>query len=580
MFLLSMLIGCQQEESGSVATSRDVSKNAASIPDTVHSEKSAVFSDLSTKASGPSKPSKRLSPVMFSDVAGQVGIDFEYQNGASGKRLMVEATGGGVGWLDYDRDGFWDIYFPQGGTPGASSTQSQPIDQVYRNIDGNKLQQITELSGVNEHEYSQGVAVGDFDNDGFDDVFVTNIGRNTLLHNRGDGTFDDITDLRDFPQLLWSSSAAWGDIDRDGDLDLYVCNYVDYDPFHPRICHNSKGQPAMCHPQQVEAVPDEFYINEGDGRFSASASRLGLYGPGNKALGVVIADLNNDDWPDIYVANDTTANFLFLNRHGQQFEEQAITLGCAVSGEGQPQASMGVGIGDVDRNGFLDLYCTHFVHEWNTLYLNLGAQGFHDRTAQYGLVAPTLRYLAFGTALSDLNGDGLLDIVVANGHIDDYRFEGVEYEMQPQVFLNGGGRFVDVSKSAGAYFRQKRIGRGLAISDYNKDGRLDVLIGNQNMPPALLRNESEPLKWLAIDLIGCKSPRRGIGARVSISRGDDTAFVELVGGGSYASSHESSVYFGLGDDCRVLDVTIQWPSGIVQVLSGVECDQRLSVIEQ
>jgi hypothetical protein len=398
-------------------------------------------------------------------------LEHVYRNGEAGGSLMVEAIGGGVGWLDYDRDGLWDLYFNQGGDPAAADRTHQPFDRIFRRLPpsaGGRFVDVTAACRIYETGYGQGVAVGDFDDDGFDDVYVTNVGANTLYRNLGDGTFVDSTAAAGVGDERWSSSAAWADLDGDGDLDLYVCNYVRYDPFHPMDCRNVKGEPRICHPRDVEHWPDECYENLGDGSFRPVAEAWGLFGPGNKALGVAVADFTNDGLPDIYVANDTTPNFLFVNEgkgaDGEmQFRESATLLGCAVDRNGMAQASMGLAVGDYDDNGWLDVYSTHFYDESNTLYRNLGASGFEDVTGLVGLHEPTLPRLGFGTAMADFNADGRQELLIANGHVENYPGSPL-LKMKAQLFSFNGQRFKDCSTVAGPYFEEKLVGRGVALA--------------------------------------------------------------------------------------------------------------------
>ena len=517
--------------------------------------------------------------VRLVDRASEFGVDHIYRNGVSGNRLMVEATGGGCGWIDFDRDGWSDLYLPQGGNPAERPGPKQPLDRLYRNIGGTAFVDVTALCGIMELGYSQGVAVGDFDNDGFDDLYVTNVGPNSFFRNQGDGTFSEIAQGLSIAGNLWSSSAAWADIDRDGDLDLYVCNYVDFDPLNPRICHNVKGQPAMCHPALMEAVPDECYLNLGDGTFRSAAKELGLLGPDNKALGVAIADFTGDGWPDIFVANDTHPNFLFVSLEGRRFEESASVLGCAVSSQGLPQANMGVAVGDYDSNGFLDLCISHFVSEWATLYQNLGPQGFHDVSARVGLVAPTGRTLGFGTVMADFDQDGRQELFLANGHIDDLSYQGDQFEMEPQLFSFDGKRWFECGRQTGEYFSRKLIGRGAALADFDNDGDLDLAVGHQNAPAAILQNESVRGGWLQIELVGKTSNRRGVGVRVVVHRSTTDLTQEVMGGTSYCSAHQPKLCFGLGDSTESVELDVSWPSGFKQKISNVMPGSKLVIHE-
>ncbi len=510
-----------------------------------------------------------VSLPFFREIAIDVGIDFTYQNGESGKGLMVEPMGGGVGWLDYDRDGLLDVYVTQGGDPTARVRVNQPTDELFRQAPG-RFENSTLPSGIVERRYSMGVSVADFDDDGFEDVYVTNVGPNSFFQNKGDGTFREVGVSAGVADPRWGTSAAWSDLDGDGDLDLYVCNYVDYDPHHPTPC----GDGRICHPRAVAPSPDECYFNQSDGTFRAEAAKRGLFGPENRSLGVAIADLNNDHLPDIYVANDSTANFLFINQGGGQFRESAVTLGCAVSREGLPQASMGVALGDYDQNGWLDLYCTHLTDESNTLYHNLGLAGFQDVTGLVGLHAATLPMLGFGTVMADFNQDRHEDLFVANGHIDDWQKKG--REQRPQLFSFAGPRFVEAGSKAGAYFERQVMGRGVAMGDFDQDGDWDLLVVHQGVPTSLLRNDSQRGHWLKLTFLA-KANRRGIGTRVTLKQAERVLVQELAGGTSYCSSHEPALIFGLGDVSTSCELEIRWPDSTIETLTEIPVDQSLQV---
>jgi enediyne biosynthesis protein E4 len=538
---------------------------------------------LTAGLSGPleaAPSSSTLAPTVFADEAERLGLSFVYDNGASGQLLMVEATGGGCGWLDLDADGRRDLYCCQGGDAGAGPHPQQPSDRLFRRV-GVRFVDISEAAGIQEFYYGQGVAVADYDDDGFDDIYVTNVGRNTLWRNLGDGTFEDVTEACGVGDVRWSSTAAWGDLDLDGDVDLYVCNYTVYDPQHPIICRNTKGQPSICHPKDVEPWPDECFINQGNGEFTAEAQRRGLFGPGNKALSAVIADFTNDGWPDIYVANDTTPNFFFRNLGQAMFTEEARLRGCAVDRNGARQASMGLAVGDYDQNGLLDVYSTHFHNESNTLYKNVWPRGFEDVTGLEGLHEATLGYLAFGTLMVDFDLDGLQELFVANGHIDSHN---PAYEMTAQLFKYNGStarpKWEDFSQPGGPYFQQRFVGRGVARSDIDGDGDQDLIVVHQNKPLAALRNDSGNGKnWIQLSLLGRASNRRGINARVTVRQGERSWTQQLCGGTSYLVTNEPTLVFGFGADNRPLNITVQWPSGRRQELQNVTPNQPLRVQE-
>ena len=527
----------------------------------------------------PTQAAPAQSEIRFVDVAEEIGISFLYENGESGRALMVEATGGGVAWFDYDSDGELDLLLNQGGDPTSHGDRVRPKDQLFRNIGSGIFEEVSARATIDDGEYSQGVTVGDFDNDGFDDVYSTGIRHNVLFHNQGDGTFVNITNSAKVDVKLWSTSGAWGDLDGDGDLDLYVCTYVNYDANNPVICRRKEsGASATCHPKDLDPVHDECFENLGDGSFRAVAREWKLLRPDNRGLGIVIADLNNDRLPDLFVANDTTANFLYVNHGKHEFEESAALLGCAVSATGTTQANMGIAVGDYDGNGFLDLYVTHFTGEWNTMYRNLGPQGFQDRTAVLGLVEPTLAKLGFGTVMADFDLDGNVELFVANGHIERLT-NGGDYEMEPQLFTKVGNRFRECGPETGDYFRRKLVGRGVALGDFDNDGDWDLAISHQNSLASVLRNDSRRGHWLKVKGVGRISSRTPIGLRVTVTQEGRKMMQELIGGGSYCATNESALIFGFGSQSKSCQLEVQWPSGKTQQLENVAVDQSLVLLE-
>lgn len=495
----------------------------------------------------------------FADVHEQVGIHFTYQNGTTGKALMVEATGGGAGWLDYDRDGNWDLFAVQAGNPTWTTPEENPGDELFRQDTRGQFQPVARLAGFHEHQYGQGIAIADYDEDGFADVYITNVGDNTLLKNQGDGTFVEVTGQAGVNDPRWSSSAGWGDLNRDGLLDLFVCNYLVYDPYHPYPCKDAEGKPATCHPEELNPVPNVCFQSRGDGTFEEVSSQWGLVGDGSKSLGVVIADLNADTVPDIYVANDTTANFLYLGT-GNGFEERGITMGCALSGDGMFQASMGIACGDFDGNLHPDLYVTHFSTDFNTLYRNLDGQGFQDASQQTGLVQPTWNYLGFGTVMADFDRDGMQDLFIANGHISDERKKGNEFHMRPQIFSFAGRKWREQTDAAGPYFQEKYLGRAVASCDFDQDGDLDLAVVHQNQPLALLRNETDSGHWLKVRFLGTHSNREGWLTTVTLRQNEKVFKQQLAGGTSYCAAHEPMLLFALPTSDPV-QLEIEWPSG-------------------
>ena len=569
--LLTIMLGCHESNPVPLVTPKTI---AAPAPPSVEA---AI---VTPQSMATANKVKRVLSLKFMETAKRLGVSHSYNNGAEGQSLMVEATGGGIGWFDYDNDGVLDLFLNQGGPTAATSIETRPPDILYRGLKEVGFVAVGGYARLDDGDYSQGVAIADFDNDGFDDVYLTTIRHNSLFRNQGDGTFQNVTDTAGVDDPRWSTSAAWGDLDLDGDLDLYVCNYVDFDVEHPKICRRANtGVSAMCHPRDFKPLPDECFENLGNGNFRRMAKEWGLEGPYNRALGVAIADFNNDELPDVFVANDTTSNFLFLNRREQKFEESATLLGCALAGNGNAQANMGVAVGDYDHNGFLDLFVTHFSGEWNVLYRNLGPEGFQDRTALVGLVKQPLLNLGFGAAMADFDQNGEFELFVSNGHIDSGIQDGHGYKMRQQIFTKIGDRFEESGQYAGEYFQKEYVGRGVGLGDFDADGDWDLAIVHHNEPAAILRNDSDRGHWIKIQGIGRKSSRTPISMRVTLRQGDLTIMQELAGGTSYCSANESALIFGVGNSSEPCDLEIHWARGTIQHLKHVSLNQTLKLLE-
>ena len=497
------------------------------------------------------------SPIALTDVSGSMGIAHVFDQGATGMSLLVETSGGGVGWCDFDRDGWPDVLFNQGGNPLENAAPRQ-LEGLFRNLDGQRFENVSMSAKLLEREYSQGVAVGDFDNDGFPDIYITAAGPNSLWKNQGDGTFTRMS----VPQLAdnqWSISAAWADLDHDGDLDLYVTNYCKIDLADPKPCTNNDGEPTICNPGKLEPVPDACFINQGNGSFENLASELGLSGPDNRAMGVVIGDFTNDGSTEVYVANDTTKNFFFVANDSSSYSDEAELLGCATDRLGATQASMGLAVNDFNRNGYQDILVTHYQKESNTLYSNFGKRGFQDVTALTRLHRPTLELLGFGTAMQDFNSDGLLDLIVANGHVA----YSSTMKMPISLFQFNGQHWQETRELAA--LAPKRLGRGLAHADFDRDGDLDVAILNLGDNATLLQSSSEPLlqnNSLNLEFIRTQSNRDGIGVKVRVEAKDEVLHGQLIGGGSFASTHQQLLHFAFSGEHASCKVTVSWPSGI------------------
>ena len=568
VFLLALIaVGCESDP------------QAQSPPQTAPVAPAVVTSRLSDHLSViPPEESSLHRPIVLVDVAAEVGIDFAYDTGQSGEWLMVESTGGGGGWLDFDRDGLSDVYFCQGGDPRRED-EDQPLDVLIRRGTDGEYSPVAGRARIIERKYGQGVSVADYDDDGFDDVYVSNVGRNTLWRNLGDGTFEDATDVAGVGDPDWSTSTAWADLDGDGDLDLYVCNYAVYDVHDPRICTTRDGNRGVCDPLEVDGEPDTCYENLGDGQFRDVTREWGFDGTDDRSLGVVVLDLNDDARPDVFVANDVTANFLYLNEEPGRFRESGVAAGVAMNSLGSFQASMGVGLGDYDADGHPDLYCTHFTDDSNTLYHNLGGGAFEDVTRFVDLHQPTWQYLGFGTVFQDFNADGNLDLFVTNGHISDWRSLGSLWRMPGQLFTWQGERFVDLSQQAGPYLQRELLGRAVAVADPDSDGDPDLLVVHQHDRASLLRNDSDRGNWLNLKFIGRRSNRRGIGVRVTVHCGEWSRSGWLAGGTSYCCSHEPTIFLGLGDAAGPCRLDVEWPSGVRQIIRDVAINQTRTLLE-
>lgn len=582
-----VLLGCTPKTPD--APKSQGNTNASEAGTEAKKEEASLFGDTKRKADNANsqgasigeKPAVSLAhDLRFVDVASQVGLTFTYDSGAVGESLMVETMGGAAGALDYDNDGRVDVFLCQGGKPTAlPDDASQPKDALFRQLDGQRFSNVfNNLQLAVSYRYSMGVAIGDYDDDGFDDIYITNYDENQLLRNMGDGTFEDVTQTAGVSDRRWSCASAFADLNGDGLLDLYVSNYVEYDVHQPKDCRNAQGKPRMCHPRELRGIEDECFFNRGDGTFAAEAKQRGLVGEDGKGLGVAIADFDKNGSMDIYVANDTTANFLFINSGDGNFQERAKLLGCAMDRTGAFQASMGLGIGDYNRDGMLDIYSTHFYDESNTLYKNLGTAGFQDVTGIVGLHDVTMPRLGFGTTIEDFDHNGMADIVVANGHIEN-NAENQYHKMEPQIFTFNGRRFLDESAYAGDYFKTKVVGRGVCTLDFDNDGDLDILMVHQDSPTALLRNDSQRGNWLNVEFRGRQSNRRGIGCWVKVELDGEVWEQQLYAGGSYASYRQPILSFGLGKSTGKAKVEVRWPSGEKQVLEGVELNQLLMVVE-
>jgi tetratricopeptide (TPR) repeat protein len=530
-----------------------------------------------------------LTPT-FVDDASSAGLVFRYQNGRSPQRQLPETTSGGVGLLDLDGDGWLDVFCVQGGVFPPDAARPNDGDRLFRNRRDGTFEDVTVSSGIAAFPrgYGHGVAVGDYDNDGDPDLFVTRWRSYALYRNRGDGTFEDATNSAGLAgDRDWPTSAAFADLDGDGDLDLYVCHYLQWDAEHPRLCPRAldPGEAPdperlydYCMPHPFPALPDHLFRNDG-GRFVDVTPDMGFRDRDGRGLGVVVVDVDDDGRPDLFVANDTTANYLLHNEGGMKFEEVGLSSGVASNADGAFQAGMGTAAGDLDGDGRPDLFVTNFYGESTTYYRNLGGGMFSDRTAAVGLAAPTRFRLGFGITPLDANNDRRLDLAVANGHVIDDRPK-FPYAMPAQLLVTNAGRLSDVSASAGAAWSVSRVARGLAAGDLDNDGRVDLVMVDQAGPLVYFHNRTErPGHFLTLRLVGGPSNRDAVGAVVTVRVGAETRRGWRVGGGSYQSAADPRLHFGLGGASRVDEVKVRWPSGKVDHFKDLPADRGYELRE-
>jgi hypothetical protein len=520
------------------------------------------------------------APVLFDDVTARAGITFVHQSAATPDKYMMETFGSGVAWIDIDNDGFQDLFFVNG-APGASNV-------LYRNNRNGTFSNVTAQSGTagtSTKAYKTGVAIGDYDNDGLLDLFVTAYGPDILHRNLGNGKFADVTATAGVVggPSEWSTSAGFFDYDRDGDLDLYVANYVDFRMDENPWCGDRKpGYRMYCNPTIFDGTASRLYRNNGNGTFSDVSKPAGIANPAGKGLGVVFCDYDRDGDQDIYVANDLVRNFLYRNNGDGTFQDVAYAASVGFDINGKPQAGMGVDCGDVDGDGLPELFVTNFSEELNTLYKNHGDGTFEDVTQQIGLGSGFLP-LGFGTKMSDYDNDGDLDIHVTNGHvIDNVKLytPALSYEQKDLLYENVGAKFKDVSAQAGGALQNTRVGRGLAVADFDNDGFLDVAISSLGRKAVLLRNRGVSKgNWIEIRAEGTTSNRFGLGATVRVQTPGTLQVREINNAASYQSANDIRLHVGLGAAKTIPQIEIIWPSGIRQVLKDVAVNQVLTVKE-
>lgn len=537
-------------------------------------------------------------PIVFRDIAAQSGLaNWRHVMGTPEKAYILETVGSGVALLDYDNDGWLDIYLVNGSTYEAMAGKAKPPHAVlfHNNHDGT-FTDVTEKAGVKNDRWGFGVAVGDYDNDGWPDIYVTNFGKNRLYHNNHDGTFTDVAEEAGVALGNWSTGPTFGDYDGDGRLDLFVPGYVHYDLAHPPGMQSSsarstycqfRGVNVMCGPRGLPGEPDHLFHNNGDGTFTDVSEKLGVddkqhyYG-----VTAVFADINNDGRPDLLVANDSRPNYLYLNKGNGAFEDASYASGYAFNENGRETASMGIALGDYRNNGLLDAYNTVFSDDYNPLYQNEGDGSFSDVSYRLGIAEATIPFLGWGTGFLDFDNDGWKDLFVANGHVypaADQASWGTTFAQRPLLFHNlEGKRFEVVPAVKNTALAETLVARGAAFGDLFNDGRMDVVINQLDRPPALLRNVAATANahWVAFKLIGgAKSPRDAVGTTIYVTAGKLRQRGDVLSGGSYASSNDPRVHFGLGAYAAVDQVEIHWPSGRTEKLQVHQVDRFYTVVE-
>lgn len=537
------------------------------------------------------------APVVFSDITHAAGLDrFRNKSGTPEKTTILETPGSGAALLDYDNDGWLDIYLVNGSTFLAlQGKEAAPRAMLLHNNHDGTFSDVTEKAGVANQRWGFGVAVGDYDNDGWPDMYVSNYGKNRLYHNNHDGTFTDIADKAGVALGGWSTGATWGDFDHDGLLDLFVPGYVKFDADNPPISGKGglppgfcqfRGIEVMCGPRGLPGEGDHLFRNNGDGTFTDVSEKAGVSDPkGYYGLASVFVDVDDDGWLDLLVANDSVPKYLYRNKHDGIFEDVSYLSGFALNDEGRAQASMGIAVGDYNRDGKVDFYVTNFSDDYNTLYRNEGEASFSDVSFQGGVANLTIPFLGWGTGFLDYDNDGLPDVFVANGHVYpgvDRQDWGTTWAQRPLLLRNlNGVKFEEVPPATNSGLADVVCARGAAFGDLFNDGHIDVVLNVMDGPPVLLRNVVKNSNhWLTLKLVGGpKSPRDAIGTKVFVTTGNVRQRADVFSGGSYASTSDPRVHFGLGVAEKVDKVEILWPSGAKQEVRVPAVDQILTVVE-
>jgi hypothetical protein len=530
-------------------------------------------------------------PVAFVDVTKAAGINFSSFS-APEKKYIVESMGGGVALFDFDGDGRLDIYLVNSYTVDAAlAKRPRPPAALYRSLGNGTFEDVAAKAGVADPGWAMGVAVADYDNDGFDDLYVTCFGPNRLYRNRGNGTFEDVTEKAHVGDPRFSTGAAWGDYNRDGYLDLFVSNYVDFKledlpQFGKGQLCQYRGVPVQCGPRGLPGSGDTLYRNNGDGTFTDVSKAAKVDDPsGYYGLGVMWTDFDDDGWPDILVANDATPNYAYRNNHDGTFTDVGLMLGFAVNENGIEQGSMGISIGDYDRDGRLDVVVTNFSDDYNTIYHKNSDGTLTDVSRATKTADVSMPYVGWGTKFFDYDNDGWLDLFVVNGHVYpqiEGAYPGGMYRQRKLVYRNlRDGTFTEVAQALGAALMEPRASRGAAFGDYDDDGDIDVIVNDLDGPSMLLRNDggSRAGHWISLKLVGTKSNRNAVGAKVWLKAGGLTQVDEVHSGDSYISHSDWRLHFGLGSTTRVPELIIRWPNGTTEKLTNLPIDKVVTVVE-
>jgi hypothetical protein len=594
-FIVSIVAaaGCKTDApfSAAVALPRSVTLNitATQISRAAVVRTAAVTEMSSKEAQQPAKPRSPLrpsGPIQFTDVTAQAGIHFKHNSGAFGKKYLPETMGSGVCFLDYDNDGWQDILFVNSmDWPEHKTGKSLPA--LYHNNHDGTFTDVTRAAGLAVEMYGMGCAIGDYDNDGYPDIYITAVGSNHLFHNLGNGKFSDVTAKAGVSDPGFSTSAVWFDYDNDGKLDLFVSHYVNWSVAKDQYCSLDGKNKSYCTPQAYKGQSSTLFHNKGNGTFENFTKKAGLYDPASKSLGIALVDYDNDGWLDLFVANDTEPNKLYRNNHNGTFTDVAVLSGVALSETGRARAGMGVDAADYDGSGRQSLIIGNFTNESMSLYRNDGSGLYTDEAASSGIGQMSIQSLTFGCFFFDYDLDGLLDILAANGHVSDdisVVQPNVKYAQRPSLFRNKGNKkFEEVSGKLGRALQTEVVGRGAAYGDFDNDGDLDLVITSNNGAARLLRNDNgNQNDMLRVKTVGTRSNRDGIGAKVTVKTNKGMSQMQMVkSGSSYLSQSEMPLTFGLGkpEEGRTLALQIIWPSGKTDSMKGIKPNQFITVQE-